>query len=352
MNMSDVKRYLRILARRFWKHRLMISFIIFILVMLINALAFYWTEVINGPQKHLTFFHAVYWAIISITTIGYGDIIPVTEAGKMIAIETGIMGFVVFMLLVSTMAEYLMEYSLKKSMGLGKLSDVDLIVVGSSEICREAINEIKANSPKTKIGWILEKRPRTPPEDVEFIVGDPTDDKTLLRAGIKKAKHMIICLTNDSKALHIVLTAKRLNKNLNIISIAMNRKSQELLEEAGAKMVIPLRIIGRALASAVFEPLVSDFLDKITAAKTLNLTEHDVTAHEKDMSVSELVKSLESKDNNYRYVPLVLARKDGKELIAPGKEAKLSEGDRLVLLKIKKRKPRKPVKKKTRGQST
>ncbi len=339
--MRSILRYLRLIIRKLWRHRLVVTFIVFIVVALINAAAFYWIETVNGPQKNLTFFHAIYWVIISMTTTGYGDITPVTEAGRLLAIETAIMGFVVFMLLVSTMAEALMQYSLRRSMGLGRLSDVDLIVVGSSEICKEAINEIKTNFPKIKIGWILERRPRTPPEDVEFIVGNPTDDRTLLRAGIKQAKHMIICLTNDSRALHVVLTAKRLNKNLNIVSIAMNRKSQELLEEAGARMVVPLRIIGKALASAIFEPLVSDFLEKVATAKALGLTEHDISHSERGMSLNELVKKLETCDDKYRYIPLILARKDGRELIPPRREMKLNEGDRLVFLKIKRRKPEK-----------
>ncbi|HDI02480.1 MAG TPA: hypothetical protein ENF93_02420, partial [Ignisphaera sp.] len=250
-------KVLRKLLRTFIKRRLILVFVLFAISALINGTLFYIFEVVHGPQKQFSYLHCIYWAIVTMATVGYGDIVPETFAGYVIAGETIIIGIAVFTLLISTIAEAFLQQSLKRYMGLARLKNVDVVVIGSSEICKEAIDELRMNRKDLKISWVLEEQPKTPPEDIDFVVGNPIEEETLIRAGIKSAKHLIVCILDDSMAIHIVLTAKRLNKNIRIAALAKSSKTKELLEEAGVSIVVPLRVIGRELASAVFEPSVT-----------------------------------------------------------------------------------------------
>ncbi len=327
-----LKKILIKLARR----RFLLVLMLFAVSAFINGTLFYYFEVVNGPQKNLTYFQAIYWAIVTMATVGYGDIVPRTFAGYIVAGETIVLGIAVFTLLVSTIAEAFLQQSLRKYMGLAKLRKVDVVIVGSSEICREAIDELRASGRHYRVAWILEEQPKTPPEDVDFIVGKPADEETLLRAGIRSAKHLIICVLDDSATLHIALMARRLNKNLRIAAIAKSSKTKELLEEAGVSIVVPLRVLGRELASAVFEPSVTMFVDEVTTARGVaDLVEVVVDQNFSGMSAEEIARMLENRDREHRYVPLMLVKSGGDKIAAPDSGTRLRHGDKLVMLKAK-----------------
>lgn len=327
-----IKRALMKLAQR----RIVSILILFLTFAIVNGTLFHYFEVINGPQKNLTYFQSIYWAIVTMATVGYGDIVPQTFAGYIIASLTIVLGIAVFTLLVSTIAEAFLRQSLRRYMGLVKLKHVDVVVVGASEICREAIDELRNSGRGYRIAWVLEERPRAPPEDIDFVVGDPLDEDTLIRAGIKSAKHLIICILDDSATIHIALMAKRLNKNLKIAAIAKSNKTKELLEEAGVSIVVPLRIIGRELASAVFEPSVTLFVDEVTSSRGIaDLIEVPIDHNLSGMTPEEVVKGLEHRDRAHRYVPLMLVKDSGDRIAAPDSGTKLKSGDKLVVLKAK-----------------
>ena len=327
-----IKRALIKMAQR----RIVLVLILFLASAIVNGTLFYYFEVVNGPQKNLTYFQSIYWAIVTMATVGYGDIVPQTFAGYIVASLTIVLGIAVFTLLVSTIAEAFLQQSLRRYMGLARLKHVDVVVIGSSEICREAIEELRNSGHSYRIAWILEERPKTPPEDIDFVVGDPLDEETLIRAGIKRAKHLIICILDDSATIHIALMAKRLNKNLRIAAIAKNNKAKELLEEAGVSIVVPLRIIGRELASAVFEPSVTVFVDEVTSARGIaDLIEVPIDHGLSGMTPEEVVKSLEHRDRAHRYVPLMLIKDSGDRIAAPDSRTRLRDGDKLVVLKAK-----------------
>ncbi|RLG84329.1 MAG: hypothetical protein DRO39_07595, partial [Thermoprotei archaeon] len=232
-----IYRLLKRLLRLFARYKTLLALSLLAPMVVVNALLFYYVEVVVGGRSDLDLWAAFYWAIVTMATVGYGDIVPKTFWGRVVATEAIVAGIAVFTLMVTTLAEFFMHQTLKRIMGWGRLRRVDVVVVGSTEICRESIEELKLNMPGARIGWVLEKRPREIPEDVDFVVGSPTDENTLSRAGIKGAKYLIVCVPSDSKAIHIVLTARRLNRNLRIVAIANSSRAQELLREAGASTV-------------------------------------------------------------------------------------------------------------------
>ncbi len=329
-----LKRILRKISNIVKRNKLLISILIFVIVIIVNGALFYYSENVLGHNKSMTFFKALYWAIVTATTVGYGDIVPTTFLSRIITIETIFTGIATFTIMVSLVAEAFISRALRGMLGLGRVKKTDVLVIGYGEICREAIEELKMNRPDYRITWLIERRPREVPEDVNFIIGDPTEEQSLKRAGAESAKYVLICLGNDSKIIHTVLSLRKMNKRARIAAIAWSRRAQELLKEAGVAIVVPLRIIGRMLASAAFEPIVPIFLEQATTIRgAADLIEIDIDEEFHDKTIRDLVRKLES-DTKKKHIPLMLCHSDGKTILAPGWDTRLSVGDRLLLLRI------------------
>ncbi|NPA97562.1 MAG: hypothetical protein GXO32_08185 [Crenarchaeota archaeon] len=331
-----VIRLLKRVLREPTKRRLVLTLVAFTVSTLVSGTLFYLVEGVYGPQKDLTWSRSIYWAIVTMATVGYGDIVPKTFWGRVVACVTIVVGIAMFSLFISTLADVFMQGSLKRVLGLGRVKNVDVVVVGANEVCREAINELRRNMPKIRVAWVMEKKPRTPPEDVDFVVGDPTDDDTLKRAGIEKAKDLIVCVLDDSTAIHIVLTAKKLNKGLRIAALAKSSRAAELLKEAGVSIVVPFKRLGRELASAVFEPSVVHFLEEVTTARgRADLVEIVIDPSHAGKDVKDIIRELQVADRNARYLAVMLAKNSGEQVFAPKDDTKLDLGDKLVLVKVK-----------------
>jgi len=327
-----LKRKLKLL-RLVRRSRLTYVAAAFITSVLVNGTLFYLTEGVLGGRHDITFWRSLYWAVVTMATVGYGDIVPKTFWGTVVTVETIVVGIAVFTMMVSLLAEEFMNASIRKSMGLGRLRKVDMLVIGELESCREAVEELKLNLPNARIGWLMPEAPKQPPRDIDFVAGDPADEEVLKRAAADRVKDVVICLSDDSKAVHTVLMLRRLNKAARVVCLANNERSRELLEEAGADQVIPARILGRLLASAAFEPGVAEFLREVTTARGFgDLTEVRVGKDLAGLTVGEAEEVLGRRDGRYSYKALALVR-GGKLRLAPPPSERLEEGDSLVMLK-------------------
>lgn len=328
---SSLTVRLRRVFRAAFKRRITYIATLFVAVAVINALLFYYFE---GWREDVDLPTAFYWSVITMATIGYGDITPVTWAGRALAMEAAVVGITAFTIVVSVIAEEFISRTTRKLMGLGKLKRVDILVVGDSDACREAIREVRLNIPHAEIGWLMPEPPKQPPKDIEFVAGDIDDEDTLKRARADKVNNIIVCYRDDSKALHTVLALRRVNKRAKIVALTASSRTAEFIKEAGADFVIPAKILGRIAASAIFEPSVAHFINDVTSASGLfDLFEHVVTDSEAGTSAAELASRLAG-DGSARLVPVAVLR--GGELIPiTGEDFRAETGDRLILLKIR-----------------
>lgn len=101
-------------------------------------------------------------------------------------------------------------------------------------------------------------------KDIHYVVGDATDDESLLNAGIKRAKGIVACLSNDKDNLYITVTAKNLNPAIMVVARAIAVEMKEKLLRVGADRVVsPNQIGGLRMASEILRPKVVTFLDKM-----------------------------------------------------------------------------------------
>lgn len=227
---------------------------------------------------------AMYMTVITVTTVGYGEIVPLGTGGRIFTIFLIITSFGTFAYAVSSITKFVVDGELnlffrnkRLSATIEKLSD-HVIICGYGRNGRQAAQVLKKH--KKRFVVIESDFNLTSSMNHQFsdlvITGDATQDDILLKAGVLKAKALITTLPADAANVFIVLTARNLNSKLTIISRASDDGSDAKLKIAGADNVImPDKVGGAHMASLVMKPDVMEFLDYITiqSGDSINLEE-------------------------------------------------------------------------------
>jgi len=283
---------------------------------------------------------ALYMTVITISTIGFGEVHPFGTGEKLFTIGLIISSLFIFGYAVSSFSEYLIsgqffhQIKVKKVQKKIELLEGHTIVCGYGRNGKQAISKLKNYKKQIVVVEKFEGIVRQLDEKgVLTIQGDATLDETLLRAGIMKAKNLITALPSDADNLFVVLTAKQLNKECKIISRASKETSYNKLKIAGADNVImPDKLGGSHMASLVVTPDVIEFVDRLTI-------EGETTANLEEVAINDLPEKYLDKT----ILDLDLRKKTGctvigyrtpnKEyIINPEAEVKLEAGGNLIVL--------------------
>ena len=237
------------------------------------------------------FLDCLYMTVVSLTTVGYGEVIQVTgnttaEIFTMILITFG-MGIILYG--ISSLTALLLEGELsgilrKKKMAkqIDKLTD-HYIVCGGGETGGGVIVELCKNN---EIAVLIEENKDRIERcqticDLLFIQGDATDDENLIAAGIDRAAGIIITLPSDKDTLYVTMTARMLNQKMRIISRMTNPHLEPKLLKAGADAVVCPNAIGALrMASEMIRPTAVDFLDRMLRSSRGDLRIHELTVSE------------------------------------------------------------------------
>ena len=285
---------------------------------------------------------AFYMTIITISTVGYGEVRPLSEAGELFASFLIILNFGIFAYVLSVFSYYVINGEIFKKMHLNiirkKIDHLQdhVIVCGYGRYGKEVSqNFIHHNMPFVVVESnpaVIEELQKS--EDrILYIEDDATHDEALQRAGITKAKSLITALPDDSENLFIVLTARQLNPKLNIISRTSSYRSQRKLQLAGANHVImPEQIGGFYMATLVSKPGATEFFSYITRE-----SESDIEFEElrfRDMPPACKGKSI--KDLHIRRLTgtniIGFKHPDGSYIVNPGPDTVLEENSSFIVL--------------------
>jgi len=287
-----------------------------------------------------SFVDAIYMTVITVTTVGFGEVKPFTPEEKIFTIFLILTSITIFGYAVSAFSEYLVSGKLfdhfkhkRVEKQINKLEG-HTIVCGYGRNGKQAISKLKNYGTKYVViekSKILIKKLDL--EGVLNVEGDSTVDEFLLKAGIKKAKNLITALPSDADNLFVVLSARQLNKDCKIISRASKESSYSKLKIAGADNVImPDKLGGDHMASLVVTPDVIEFVDRLTI-------EGETTANLEEIDVDELPKKYLGKtilDLDLRKktgcTVIGLRNPDKDYIINPEADSKLIAGSHLIVL--------------------
>ena len=321
------------LARRMVESRLLLVAMFFVSMWLLSATLFYYAEHVAGGVP-IDFWTSLYWSLITMATVGYGDVVPRTGLGRLVASATAVLGIVAYTLTVSVLADAFLERSMRRAMGQAPLKGKEVLVVGGSETCWELVDELVANGLGDRVGWLVDRQPASRPP-VDFYVGDPMRAEDLRRAGVEGASHVILCLGDDSKALHVALLVRRLNPKAKIHAIVRSGEIAELLREAGAATVLSTGVLGRAIASAIFEPSVVKFVEEAVSVRGVADVAEIESRGLEGLTLVEAEERLTRRDRRYRYQVIGIVRQ-GQLILAPNPREEIRRGDRLLVLRARK----------------
>ncbi|MDC8000145.1 potassium channel protein [Aequorivita todarodis] len=216
---------------------------------------------------------AFYMTVITVTTVGYGEVMPLSPQEKIFVSLLIISSIFIVGYAISVITEYILSKnigSLRQKKVQKKLESMHghIIVCGYGRNGKQAVQKLAAyNRPFVIIEKDEEIIERFSDEKNLFILGNAIEDEVLLKAGIERAATLICATPNDADNLFIVLSARQMNKNLKIISRASEETSYKKLKLGGADNVImPDKIGGDHMASLVVVPDLVEFLDNLTVS--------------------------------------------------------------------------------------
>lgn len=214
---------------------------------------------------------SLYMTVITLTTVGFGEIRPLSAMGRHFTIVFLIISIATVGFSISTVISYLFEGQIVASMrerrmqrDLKRIKD-HYIVCGAGDIGREVVHELRrAGTPFLVIERDPEHSEIADDESVPVVVGDASEEIVLHQAKIESAKGLIATLPSDADNVFVTLTARQMHPDLTIIAKGTDEQAKSKLRRAGADRVItPAKIAGRRIASSILRPSVVNFLDVI-----------------------------------------------------------------------------------------
>lgn len=288
-------------------------------------------------------FDSLYMTIITITTVGYGEVHPLSNSGRVFTLVLIVGGVGTILYALNNAARILVEGELQDMVGRRKVEKKikglkdHYIVCGYGRMGKVICKELYEEGSQFVV--IEKEQASTDSEDnILFIRGDATRDEVLREAEIERATGLISVLPTDAENLYVVLSARVLNPELSIVARAGEEGSEQKLLRAGADRVVsPYHIGGLRIAHSVLKPAVVDFIEFATRSGNIDLRMEEIYVREGSritgMTLDEcgigrelgiIIVAIKKSGGEMRFNPTFKTTiKAGDILIALGERAKL-----------------------------
>lgn len=288
-------------------------------------------------EEEYSILDALYMTVITITTVGYGEVHGLSAPGRVFVMSFLVVGLGVFLYSAAQLGEWIVRVQLsdwlekrKMSTALKSLKD-HFIVCGFGRMGQSLCRELALRGLKfVAIDRDAEVLAECQAEGWHWLVGDATDDRTLLNAGIERARGVVSVLGSDADNLYVVFSARFISKDIRILARASDEKGAAKMEKAGANRVISLYATGATkMAQLLSNPNVEDFLEIVTTrGQELDMAEIQVS------SASPYAgQTLAQTDFSRRGLMIVgIRRPEGGLLLPPPSQTRIESGDLLIVM--------------------
>ena len=284
------------------------------------------------------FLDSFYMTILTLSTVGFGEVHPLSYTGKFLSILVIVLGVGSAGFALGTAGNLMIEDRIKTALGRRSMKAIQklknhYIICGFGRMGRIICEELT----EMKIPFVVLESEDDVLEELErlgvpYMKADATSDEELVEAGIERAAGLVSVVTNDSQNVFIVLTARGLNPKLNIVARSAAEENIKKLVRAGAnKVVSPYFLGGHRIAQAIVRPTVLDFLENIIQNKQMDLLLDEKRIDNKSTLVgTTLATSGLRKDFNI--IILAIKGVTGTMEFNPHFNTEIKTGDTLVVL--------------------
>jgi voltage-gated potassium channel len=320
------------------RRRLGLSIALFAGVFVVGVAGF---KILGGPGWSLL--DAVYQTVITVATVGYGEAHDLggNPAARVFEILYIILSLGTIAFAVSSITAFIVEGELKRLLGrrrmdkdIARLKDHD-IVCGSDETAQTIIQELLATARPFVViepaAERLEKLAALGP--VLYLQGDPAEDDVLLKAGIERARGVLLSLPTDEANLFVAVTARSLNPKVRIVAKGIDVKSHAKMMKAGADYVVsPSYIGGMRMVSQLIRPAAVTFLDLMLRERGATLRVEDVFVAAGAPLAGKTVGASGLRDLREALLVAIKRAGTGEHVFNPGPEAVIGAGDALIFI--------------------
>lgn len=309
--------------------RIIIPIFFLVLIIIIGTLGYVWTEELNWSD-------AAWLTVVSVLTIGYGDIAPTTPQGKIftliiIPIAIGLVTYILAQF-ASSIIDGNLAREVKKKVMDKKIIKLNghIIICGFGRVGGQVVSQLKfENKPLVMIEKnkeVLEALPN----NILYVIGDAKEEQTLIDAGVKNASAIILTSPNDADNVFITLTTKGINPNILVISRAESNHSEKILYQAGVDRVVNTSNIGgKRMAMSVLKPHSVEYIDTL-------LHNDDVAFSVEEIRVSEnsRLTNLSLKEAQIRKlygVSIVAIKRNGTVISNPNADERIQANDMIIV---------------------
>lgn len=314
------------------RRRILLALLPFLLVVVGSTLGYiiFW---------HYPLIDAFYMTVITVATVGFREVRPLTSAGQLFTVAVILAGLVSGGYALTRITESLLEAQFKgvwearrmdKTInalhghtvlaGMGRVGNAvartldaegaDFVVVDLDEDAIQLAREA---------GWL-------------FVQGDATEEEVLVRAGIERAGALITSLDTDALNLFVTVTARALSPSIFIVARSSHESTEAKMVKAGANRVLTPNLIGgRRMATMVLHPTVSDYLDLVSHGEAVEFRLQEVELGPNSRFAGQTLAQARVRETTGAYV-LALCHPDGAIDANPSPESVMNAGDRLVTL--------------------
>ena len=320
------------LAMKRFKWRIVWVTISIVLVHIIGTIGYVLID--NYPV-----FDAFYMTLITVTTVGYGEIHPLSQAGRVFNSLIVFFGVTLLFLAIGAMTQSIIELGLdnyfekrRTKRMIDKMRD-HFIVCGYGRVGRAAADELKHAGAQFLVVDNDDNRvEKAMKAGFLAVFGDCTQDNTLRDVGILHAKGIIAALQTDADNLFLTLSAKSLNPKLHLATRVSEEESESKLRRAGADVVFaPYSTAGHRMAQSLLRPHVHEFLDFTTREMGIDVRIEQVRVSEQSQFVSKTLEQTQVR-RDLGVVVLAIRKLDGTMLFNPPADEKIGSGDHLIAM--------------------
>lgn len=286
------------------------------------------------------FLDSLYMSAITITTVGYMEIHPLSQTGRVFNLFLLIGGVTTMFYIMATVTQIVLELELSDYFGKRRTKKVidklenHYLLCGFGRVGRGAAREmLRTGVPFVVMDNNADRVERAMKMGCLAVLADCTRDEMLREVGITKAKGLIAALATDAENLFLILSAKSMNPMLNVSVRVAEEEAESKMRRAGADAVyLPYSMTGYRLAQAIVQPHVFEFLDVTSTTRMgLNVGIEQVKVDAECPMAGHSLRDLQLR-REIGVIVLAIRRAGGAMEFNPPAEAQLDGGDVLIVM--------------------